>query len=57
MSFTDQPILITGATGFLGGALTLISAASFYFLHLTLGKQERFIPQEESAQPLPSATD
>ncbi len=42
---------------FLGGALTLVSAASFYFLHLTLGKQERFIPQDELAQPLPSATD
>lgn len=42
---------------FLGGALTLVSAASFYFLHLTLGKQERFIPQEEPTQPLPAATD
>lgn len=42
---------------FLGGALTLVSAASFYFLHLTLGRQERFVPHEEAAQALSAATD
>ena len=42
---------------YLGGALTLVSAACFYFLHLTLGKQERFIPRVEETQALPAATD
>jgi MFS family permease len=42
---------------YIGGALTLVSAASFYLLHLTIGRQERFIPRVEEGQALPAATD
>ena len=37
---------------YVGGVLCFVSALGFYFLHLRLGREKRFIPEESGAVPV-----